>query len=83
LKSFDTPFALLFFSLALALFLPTLFMDGMFMDATQYTAVGKNLAEGLGSFWKPYFTNNFYYETTDFLFNEQPPLGFGIYAVFF
>ena len=58
-------------------------MDGMFMDATQYTAVGKNLAEGLGSFWKPYFTNNFYYETTDFLFNEQPPLGFGIYAVFF
>ena len=81
--SHRSAFSLLFFSLALALFLPSLFMDGMFMDATQYTAVGKNLSEGLGSFWRPYFTNKYYLSNTEFNFNEQTTLGFGIYAVFF
>lgn len=61
--------------------LPLLFMDGMFMDAMLYTAVAHNLSEGIGSFWFPQFS---LYNVANLpSFHEQPPLAFGIQAMFF
>tara|TARA_R110001592_G_scaffold209275_1_gene460469 strand:- start:59387 stop:60829 length:1443 start_codon:yes stop_codon:yes gene_type:complete len=80
---FQSSFSLLFLSIVLSIFVPALFMDGMFMDATQYTAVGRNLADGLGSFWRPYFTNKYYINNIEFNFNEQTPLGFALFAAWF
>ncbi len=48
------------------------------MDGMIYVTVGKNVAEGQGSFWHPHFTAFFMSN-----YHEQPPLLFSIEAVFF
>lgn len=53
-----------------ALLLPALFSKGMFLDGLIYGAIGRNLAEGLGSFWTPYMNDSWYP-----VFHEHPPLG--------
>jgi 4-amino-4-deoxy-L-arabinose transferase-like glycosyltransferase len=60
------------------LIISQLVQDGMFADGMLYTAVSKNLADGLGTFWNPHFS-----KTSMSSFHEQPPLYFGILAVFF
>lgn len=65
-------------SMAAALLVPALFMDGMFMDGLLYTCVGKNLAAGTGTFWDPQFSATYMQS-----YHEQPPLMFGMLAVFF
>lgn len=50
----------------------------MFTDGVLYAAVAHNLSIGLGSFWHPYFN-----ETMFPFFHQQPPLTFGIEAIFF
>jgi hypothetical protein len=74
------PRILLFFaaSLACILVLPALFQDGMFADGILYAAVSKNLADGLGSFWHPHFS-----ELAMQHFHEQPPLVFFLQSFFF
>lgn len=62
------------------LILPGLFSDGMFMDAMMYTSVGRNLAEGVGTFWFPHFTDAHMASPS---FHENPPLGYGLMAVYF
>lgn len=57
---------------------PLLFADGMFMDGTMYASISRNLAQGLGSFWKPYFSATLFSE-----FHEHPPLVFGLQALGF
>ena len=53
----------------------------MFMDGVLYTCVAKNLANGIGTFWFPKFSElGFAGNTT---FHEHPPLVFGIQAIFF
>ncbi len=61
-----------------ALVLPILLQDGMFMDGLLYACVSKNLADGHGTFWFPHFS-----KAMHTFFDQQPPLGFGIQAVFF
>ncbi len=51
------------------------------MDAVQYCAVARNLSDGYGTFWNPQF--NVYNIHNLSAFSEQPPLGFGILAVFY
>lgn len=51
----------------------------MFTDGVLYTAVSKNLANGLGSFWFPHFSDTMFLP----FFHQQPPLTFGIQALFF
>ncbi len=75
LKSF--PFWLLTFSFILLLVVSQLVQDGIFNDGVLYISVSKNLADGLGTFWHPHF-NKVYP-----VFREQPPLYFGLLAVFF
>jgi hypothetical protein len=72
------PFWLLIVSLFFILIIRDLFRDGMFMDGMLYSTVAHNLANGLGSFWHPYFS-----QTVMPDFHEQPPLLFGIEALFF
>jgi hypothetical protein len=47
-------------------------------DGVEYAAVGRNMAEGYGTFWKPYL-DDYHYP----VHHEQPPLFYGIQAVFF
>lgn len=72
------PLLLLVTTLAAALLIPSLFMDGMFMDGLLYTCVGKNLAHGNGTFWDPTFSQTYMQS-----YHEQPPLMFGLLSVFF
>src|SRR6185437_3842932 len=60
------------------LIISQLVQDGMFADGMLYTAVSKNLADGFGTFLNPQFS-----KTSLSSFHEQPPLYFGILAVFF
>lgn len=74
-------FWLLTFSLMVILTLPNLIKDGMFMDAMLYTSVSHNLSMGIGTFWFPQFS---YHNIAGLSsFHEQPPLVFGIQALFF
>ncbi|MFM2016574.1 MAG: hypothetical protein RL007_230 [Bacteroidota bacterium] len=72
------PLLLFVVALSAALLIPALFMDGMFMDGLLYTCVGKNLGNGIGSFWDPQFSVTYMQS-----YHEQPPLMFGLLAVFF
>ncbi|KAB2813840.1 ArnT family glycosyltransferase [Phaeocystidibacter luteus] len=72
--------ALITVGICLILILPLLVMDGMFMDAVMYSSVGRNLSEGVGTFWMPYFTEAHMATPS---FHENPPLGYGFMAVFY
>jgi len=50
----------------------------MFFDGVTYAAVSRNLAEGFGDIWHPYYTDIVYPE-----FYEQPPLFFFFQSVFY
>ncbi len=62
----------------LFLIVSQLIQDGFFMDGLLYTAVSKNLAAGIGTFWNPHFS-----KTVRSSFHEQPPLYFGLLAIFY
>jgi 4-amino-4-deoxy-L-arabinose transferase-like glycosyltransferase len=76
-----TPFWFISISVMIALTLPVLIQDGMFMDAMLYTSVSHNLSMGIGTFWFPKFS--VYNIAGLSTFHEQPPLVFGIQALFF
>ena len=62
----------------IAILSPKLFSDGMFMDGLWYSVIGRNLSEGIGSFWLPKFTETVYNP-----FYEHPPLAFGLQSILF
>lgn len=72
------PFWLLTFAVITALVVSQLIQDGVFMDGMLYISVSKNLADGLGTFWNPHFS-----QTSMSSFHEQPPLYFGLLALFY
>lgn len=55
------------------LFIPNLFRPGLFIDGLIYGTLSRNMAEGYGTFWSPFFTHTVYYS-----FKEHPPLAFWI-----
>ncbi len=57
---------------------PTLFTRSMFMDGLYYASIARNLAEGIGSFWNPYFTE-FHFP----VFHEHPPLALWVQSLLF
>jgi 4-amino-4-deoxy-L-arabinose transferase-like glycosyltransferase len=66
---------LLFLTASVYLLIIPLFMQGMFLDGTQYAVVAKNLAAGAGTFWDPYLGERWaLHGKTAFL--EHPPLGY-------
>ncbi|MGE0567464.1 MAG: ArnT family glycosyltransferase [Bacteroidia bacterium] len=68
--------------IAFSLTLPVLIQDGMFMDGELYAAVSHNLANGIGTFWFPYFSHNNIAGIAN-SFHEQPPLFFAFQSIFF
>ena len=72
------PFWLLTFTAVTSLVISQLVQDGMFMDGMIYVTVSRNLSEGVGSFWDPYFS-----ATLMTSYHEQPPLYFGLLALFY
>jgi hypothetical protein len=69
---------LLVLAIFAAIQLPNVLVLGKNADGVEYAAVARNLAEGYGSFFKPYLS--------DYQFSvhyEQPPLFYGIQSLFF
>ncbi len=51
---------------------------GLHGDGVEYASVARNLADGVGTFWKPYLDDRIHP-----VFNEHPPLVFWIQSLFF
>jgi len=83
LQNRHAPFFLFAFAIMIALTLPLLIQDGMFMDAVLYTSVSHNLSQGIGTCWFPQFSpRNLAIDGVNG-FLEQPPLGYWIQSLFF
>jgi len=65
------------FSIFCILILPRLMSYGVFFDGVIYGMISKNLAEGLGTAWSPYFNQ------LNPTFFEHPPLVFWVQSIFF
>ena len=72
------PFWILAITAIFILIISQLVQDGMFMDGMIYVTVSRNLTDGLGTFWDPYFS-----DTLMTSYHEQPPLYFGLLALFY
>lgn len=68
----------LILSISLIIFSFTLFPQGMFLDGITYAVISRNLAEGLGSIWKPFYTLSLSPE-----FYGHPPLAIFFQSIFF
>lgn len=71
-------FYLIIIGFFLSIISPQLFSSGMFMDGLMYAGISKNLANGIGSFWLPQFSQTLYP-----IFHEHPPLAFGLQSLLF
>lgn len=71
-------FHILAFLLFLMIVADNLFSQGMFMDGSIYATISKNLANNIGTFWYPHFT-----ETISPQFHGHPPLALWLQSLFF
>lgn len=62
----------------LALLVPNIFREGLFMDGLIYSTIAHNMSDGLSAYWIPSFS-----ETYGNTFYEHPPLAFIIQSFFF
>ncbi|MBQ8959238.1 MAG: glycosyltransferase family 39 protein [Bacteroidales bacterium] len=74
----NTPFWLLLIGIALILLSDSLLSEGMFVDGVTYASISRNMAEGQGAFWNPFYTQTLYPE-----FRQHPPLALGLEALMF
>ncbi len=74
----QAPFLLLTLAVILTFVVGKLVCSNMFIDGVLYTAVARNMANGKGSFWFPYFAKNWFS-----FFHEQPPLTLFFESLFF
>ncbi|HEV7382161.1 MAG TPA: glycosyltransferase family 39 protein, partial [Dyadobacter sp.] len=65
-------------------FIPRSLDHVQFVDGLAYAAISRNMANGLGSFWQPYFADSFWlpYNKCSF-FCEHPPLMFFLQSLLF
>ena len=67
-----------------AMFLPRLVTQGMFGDGLLYASLARNLAEGRGSMWAPFFSSGYFVEfASGNPYFENPPLMIWTQAGFF
>jgi 4-amino-4-deoxy-L-arabinose transferase-like glycosyltransferase len=70
------------FALTSALFMLVIsfsqWTDGMFMDGLYYATVARNMAEGVGTFWKPSMSPGMFIE-----FTGHPPLAYWLQSIWF
>lgn len=71
-------------SFVLITFLPRSIDDTMFMDGVTYASIARNMSEGQGSFWRPFFAHSFWlpYDNGAY-FSGHPPLQFGLQSLLF
>jgi 4-amino-4-deoxy-L-arabinose transferase-like glycosyltransferase len=65
-------------ALLLALTVPRMAQRGMFSDGLLHAVIARNMAIGVGSLWKPTYTQTAWIE-----YHEHPPLGLALEAVAF
>jgi 4-amino-4-deoxy-L-arabinose transferase-like glycosyltransferase len=58
--------------------LPRMLSYGMFFDGVTYASIARNMAEGYGSFWIPYYSDTVYR-----VFYEQLPFGLWLQSIAF
>ncbi len=74
-------FTLLFLA---AMFLPRLVTQGMFGDGLLYASMARNLAEGKGAVWAPWFSTGYWIDfASGAPYFENPPLMIWLQAGFF
>jgi 4-amino-4-deoxy-L-arabinose transferase-like glycosyltransferase len=66
-----------------AMFLPRLVPMGMFSDGVLYASMARNLAEGRGSWWTPYFSDGYWTVVNMSAYYENPPMMLWIQSIFF
>ena len=71
-------FWLLTSALFVGLLVPALVQQGMFLDGVSYAGIARNMANGLGSFAQPHYTNTLYP-----VCYESPPLALWTQSLFF
>jgi 4-amino-4-deoxy-L-arabinose transferase-like glycosyltransferase len=77
-SSKGTFFYIIIAGIFLIIISPAFLSEGMFMDGLMYAAMSRNLADGLGTFWQPHFS-----EIIFPAFINHPPLAIGLESVFF
>jgi 4-amino-4-deoxy-L-arabinose transferase-like glycosyltransferase len=73
-----SPYRWLTAALFAALTIPRLAQLGMFFDGVRDASIARNMAEGVGSFWAPSYTQTIYPR-----FFDTPPLGLGLQSLAF
>jgi 4-amino-4-deoxy-L-arabinose transferase-like glycosyltransferase len=67
-----------------AMFLPRLVQQGMFGDGLLYASLARNLAEGKGTMWAPFFSSGYWIDfASGNPYFENPPLMIWLQAGFF
>ena len=75
---------LLVFTYIAGMFLPRLVGEGMFADGLCYAAIARNMADGHGTLWTPFFSSSFWLPyNTGPIFYENLPLTFWLQSWFF
>jgi 4-amino-4-deoxy-L-arabinose transferase-like glycosyltransferase len=65
-------------------FIPKLSGEGLFMDGLVYASIARNMAHGVGAFWRPYFSETFWLPAVSGpIFHEAPPLQFWMQSLLF
>ena len=71
-------FRLLTIAVFAAATVPRLAQRGMFVDGVTYASIARNLAEGRGTFWTPFYTATLYPQ-----FHQHPALGLWLQSLWF
>lgn len=64
-------------ALVALVFVPRLFQEGVFIDGMTYASVARNMAEGIGAYWRPYYADAGSYwlpSTITEVYYDAPPL---------
>jgi hypothetical protein len=79
------PFQLFTLAFIAAMFFPRVLPEGMFPDGLTYASIARNMAEGRGGFWSPYFSSSFWipFQGNQYEFYGHPTLCMGLLSLLF
>ena len=79
------PFQLFTLAFIAAMFFPRVLPEGMFPDGLTYASIARNMAEGRGGFWSPYFSSSFWipFQGSQYEFYGHPTLCMGLLSLLF
>jgi hypothetical protein len=79
------PFQLFTLAFIAAMFFPRVLPEGMFPDGLTYASIARNMAEGRGGFWSPFFSSSFWipFQGNQYEFYGHPTLCMGLLSLLF